>query len=135
MGNHTLHKLKTGFALRCPICEQGRLGMRQTCLYCQSRFERSPRDKIGGLYLSALAAQVTAVGGFLLVESLFHISPLLQLVFWIPYSIVFALLFYPRARGLSVALNALRGRVYPDFDCERQYIAQEQATFAPQELE
>lgn len=122
---------------RCPICKQGYVGMLKTCPYCQSRFERDRADQVGGVYLTALAAFTVAVGGFLLVDTAFHPVPLLQLVFWIPFAVVFALLFYPRARGLSVAINALRGKVYPDFDCEREYISQKQLTFGrtPQEHE
>lgn len=122
------HKLKTGFRLRCPVCEQGKMfsglfRMTPVCPYCLSRFERAAGESIGGVYINVAAAEFTAVGGFFLVNSLFEPPVMHQLLFWIPYVIVFTLFFYRHARGLWVGLLFLFDAVYPDPDYEREYIA------------
>jgi len=129
---YILRKLWVGFTLRCPNCEQGRLfnrhrrfnlHMESTCPYCEVRFERNSGDSIGAVYINVALAELTAMTGFFTINSLFHPPMLHQLVFWVPYIVVFALLFYPRARGLWTGVLWLTGGVYADPDYMRDYIA------------
>ena len=61
--------------------------------------------------------------GFFLVHEVFHPPMMLQLLFWIPYVLVFSMWLYPSARGFWVAFLYLTGGVYVDQDYEREYIA------------
>lgn len=128
--SYALHKLRIGLMLRCPSCERGRLfeggyRLHKVCPYCAARFERSSGDSIGGMYINVALAEVTALGGYFLTESLFHPPALLQLAFWIIYIVIFALVFYRHARGVWTAVSFLTGGVYPDMDVDRQYISKE----------
>lgn len=97
--------------------------MREKCPYCQSRFERSPGDTIGGVYINVALAELSALAGFFTVDAVLHPPILHQLYFWIPYVLVFCALFYRHARGLWLAVLHLTGAIYPDPDYEREYIS------------
>lgn len=136
------HKLKLGIRRRCPDCEYGKLfdshfHMVKTCPYCGSRFERSSGDSIGGVYLNIAAAELTAIGGYFIVERLFDPPFSFQLALWVFYVLGFVALFYPYGRGLWVSILYLTGAVYPDPDYEREYIAPHRVTYGktPQEHE
>jgi len=134
------HKLKVGFTLRCPNCEQGKMfhglfKMDPVCPYCQSRFERRSGDAVGGVYISVALAELTSVGGFFLVHGLFHPPIMLQLLIWVPYILLFVVLFYRHARGLWTGILFVTGAVYPDPDYERDYIAPNQVVRGSTPLE
>lgn len=125
---YVLHKLKVGLRRRCPECEQGRLFERglkvhETCPYCQVRFSRHAGDSIGSVYINVALAEFTAVLGFMIVHSLTDIPVMHQLLFWVPYLLVFTVVFYPFSRGLWIAIMYLTGAVYVDPDYTREYIA------------
>jgi uncharacterized protein (DUF983 family) len=124
------HKLRVGFTLRCPACEQGKLftgrgrdhfKMEATCPYCHARFERTSGEMIGGVYINVAVAELLAVAGFFVSHALLAPPPLYQVLFWVPFVVIFSLLFYRRARGLWVAVMYLGGAVYPDPDYTREY--------------
>lgn len=127
---YILHKFRTGFALRCPNCEQGRLfaggrfgyALQPTCDYCAVRFARGSGDAIGGVYINIAIAEFTALTGFFAVDSLLGPPVMLQIFIWIPYVILFSLLFFRHARGLWIALMYLSGGVYADPDYTREYL-------------
>lgn len=121
-------KLSIGLRRRCPECERGQIfashfQINATCAYCGVRFERSSGDAVGGVYINVAVAEFTAMTGFFLVHTLFHPPMLAQLFIWIPYVLVFSILFYPYARGLWVGVMYLTGGIYRDPDYEREYIA------------
>jgi uncharacterized protein (DUF983 family) len=136
------HKLKVGCALRCPHCERGhvfhsRFRLHERCPWCGCRFERSAGDAIGGIYLTIALAEFTALCGFALVHLLFEPPMLYQLPFWLIYVILFTTLFYQQVRGLWLAFLYLTGSIYPDMDCDHEYISAETVAVGktPQELE
>lgn len=140
------HKLKVGFQLRCPNCEQGKLfagrgirrfNMVQTCPYCDVRFERFSGDAIGGVYINVAVTEFTSMTGFFLVNSLFHPPIMAQLFIWVPYALIFLVLFTPRAKGIWTAVMWLTGGVYADPDYTREYIAPKHVPYnrTPQEHE
>lgn len=137
-----LRKLGVGLRLRCPVCEQGRMftglfRLHPTCPYCLSRYERGSGDAIGGVYINVALAEITALMGFFTVHTLFSPPIYAQLFIWVPYILVFVLLFYRHARGLWIGVLFLTGAVYPDPDYTREYIAPAAALRgrAPQEHE
>lgn len=126
---YLLHKLRVGYSLHCPVCEQGslfeddrRYALRSTCAYCESRFARGSGDAIGGVYINVALAEFTAVAGFFLVHNIFNPPVMLQLFIWVPYVILFSLLFYRHARGLWITLMYFMGGIYPDLDITREYV-------------
>jgi uncharacterized protein (DUF983 family) len=121
------HKIKVGFSLRCPNCERGQLfeqrfRMRTSCAYCHARFERSSGDALGGVYINVAVAELTALVGFFTLDSLLRLPVWVHLAIWLPYVLIVILLFYRHARGIWVAVSYLFGGIYPDFDCDREYI-------------
>ncbi|PJF21412.1 MAG: hypothetical protein CUN56_11225 [Phototrophicales bacterium] len=112
---------------RCPECERGGLfvnhfQMRATCAYCDARFFRDPGDAMGAVFINVVISELSALAGFFFVHQAIHPPMILQLLFWIPYVLLFSLWFYPIARGMWVAILYLTGGVYADLDYEREYI-------------
>lgn len=131
--SYMLHKLMVALRLRCPSCEQGRMfdgmfRMTPICPYCHVRFERTSNEAIGGVYINLALAELTSVAGFFVTHWIFGPPIMLQLFIWIPYVLVFTLLFYRHARGLWVGVMFLMGEVYPDFDITQEYSAPEPIT-------
>jgi len=129
--SYYFHKIKVGFRLRCPHCELGKMfkglfQIEETCPYCGVRFERSSGDGIGGVYINVAIAELTSVGGFFLMDALFHPSLVFQLVFWGAYILLFTVFFFRHGKGLWVGVNYLLGGVYADPDYMREYIAPRQ---------
>ena len=76
---------------------------------------------IGSAYITILLAELSALIGFFGVQAAFAPPITTQLMFWVPYLLVFSVVFYPVARGLWVAILYLTGGVYPDPDYTREY--------------
>lgn len=117
--NTRLHKLWTGFRLRCPNCEKGAMfdglfTLRDTCPVCNVRFERSDGESLGGMMLNLVAVELVTVGGFILSQWLLEPPLMAQLVFWTLFNLVFIFVFYRHARGLWIAVTYLTGGVYAD---------------------
>lgn len=124
---YRLKIISLGARLCCPRCGakslfSGFFTLRATCLYCQSRFERSPGDAYGGVYVNLLVSEVLSLTGFFFSQEFTQIATELLLIFWLLFSLVFMLLFYRHARGIWIAIRYLTGGVYPDPDYEREYI-------------
>ena len=119
---NSLHKLLTGFRLRCPNCERGRLfpgrfnlfRMEKICPECGVRFERSDGEGIGGMFINLGLAEILAFAGFFTTEAVFHPPLLTQILVWGGFNVIFCLLFYRHARGLWVGVLYLTGSVYTD---------------------
>ncbi|MEO8609151.1 MAG: DUF983 domain-containing protein [Chloroflexota bacterium] len=116
-----LRKLFIGLILRCPNCERGKMftglfTMRETCPYCNARFERKQGESVGGTLINLSFAELLSISGFFISEALFHPPLAFQLIFWVAFNILFVLLFYRHARGMWVAIAYLSGGVYPDPD-------------------
>jgi uncharacterized protein (DUF983 family) len=126
--SYILHKFWLGLRRRCPECEQGRLfasyfKMHETCPYCDVRFSRHSGDAIGGVYINVALAELSALMGFMLLHNISDIPIIHQLMLWIPYLLVFTVLFYPFARGMWISVMYLTGAIYVDPDYMREYVA------------
>jgi uncharacterized protein (DUF983 family) len=118
-----IRALWLGFLLRCPNCGRGKMfrglfEMEETCPNCGVRFERQSGESIGGMVINLALAEVITIGGFFLVDALFHVPITHQLLFWIPFTIVFCVLFYRHARAMWVGVAFLAGSVYTDAEHE-----------------
>jgi uncharacterized protein (DUF983 family) len=113
-----------GLLLRCPNCGRGKMfrglfQMEKTCPVCHVRFERLSGESIGGMVINLALAQIVTIGGFFLVDILTDIPPVQQLIFWIPFTILFCVLFYRHARAMWVGVAFLVGGVYTDEQDEK----------------
>ena len=119
-----IRALWLGLRLRCPNCGQGKMfhglfEMEKTCPVCHVRFERLSGESIGGMVINLALAEVITIGGFFLVDMLTDIQPVQQLLFWIPFTIIFCVLFYRHARAMWVAVAFLTGGVYTDEEADQ----------------
>ncbi|MCA9910465.1 MAG: DUF983 domain-containing protein [Anaerolineae bacterium] len=109
-----LHKLWVGACLRCPHCERGRtfsglLKVNQTCSVCGLRFEQEDGESVGGMYINLALAELTTMGGFFLIHSLYQPPVLPHLTFWVAYNIIFVVLFYRHSRSMWMSVSYLTG--------------------------
>ncbi|MDX2140847.1 MAG: DUF983 domain-containing protein [Chloroflexota bacterium] len=123
-----MRALRRALRLRCPVCGYGDLftrGLRlnDTCPYCQSRFERTPGESLGGIYLTGVITLLVLIVGFVVLELALDADASLFIAFWIGCVLVFNLFLYRTARAVWIAVSYLNGGVYPDPDYEREYYA------------
>jgi uncharacterized protein (DUF983 family) len=119
-----LRALWLGLLLRCPNCGKGRMfgGLFQiepTCPVCHVRFERQSGESIGGMVVNLALAEVITIGGFFLTDALFDIPITHQLLFWIPFTILFCVLFYRHARAMWIGVVFLSGGLHTDDEDEQ----------------
>lgn len=102
--------LRAALRLRCPRCALGKLyakpfKMFEYCPHCQLKFEREQGYFVGAIYINYAATVAIAVPGFFLLDAFATISIDQQLAIWLPFAIVFPLLFFHHARSLWLALD------------------------------
>lgn len=95
--------------------------MNATCPYCGVRFEREEGESVGGMYINLAFAELFTVGGYFLVNALFHPPFLPHIIFWTAFNVLFVLLFYRHARSLWIGISYLTGGVYADPDEQKEY--------------
>jgi len=114
-----LKKLWVGFGLRCPNCEDGILSERllevkATCPVCQVRFERQPGESTGAMMLALPLITLVAIIAFVLIETLFDFSRVMQMGFLALLVIVLSVMLYRHVRGVWIAVAYLTGGLYSD---------------------
>lgn len=102
--------LRHGLRLRCPRCGIGQLyvkpfRMHDHCAHCHLTFEREQGYFIGAIYINYAATIAIAMPGFFLLDALTKITIDQQLAFWIPFALVFPLLFFHHSRSLWLVLD------------------------------
>jgi uncharacterized protein (DUF983 family) len=101
--------------LRCPRCGggalfphpgwRGWLRMASACPRCGLRYERAQGYWVGAIYINYGATAVLVMGGYLLLWTRHGLSTAWQLAIWIPFCIVFPLVFFRWSRSLWLALE------------------------------
>ena len=104
--------LAHGLRLRCPRCGTGRLygkpfRMHDRCAHCTLKFEREQGYFIGAIYINYAATIAIAVPGFFLLDAFTHITINQQLALWIPFAVIFPLLFFHHSRSLVAGVRSL----------------------------
>ena len=99
-----------GLWLRCPRCGHGSLygkpfNMNEHCESCGLKFEREQGYFIGAIYINYAATVAIAVPGFFLLDAFTNITINQQLALWIPFAVVFPLLFFHHSRSLWLVLD------------------------------
>jgi uncharacterized protein (DUF983 family) len=99
-----------GLRLRCPRCGIGGLyckpfKMNENCAHCALKFEREQGYFIGAMYINYAVTVAIAVPGFFLLDAISGIDINRQLAFWIPFTVIFPLLFFHHSRSLWLVLD------------------------------
>ena len=105
-----LRMLRAALRLRCPRCGLGKLyakpfKMFEHCPHCELKFEREQGYFVGAIYINYAATVAIAVPGFFLLDAFTTMSIHEQLAVWVPFAIIFPLLFFHHARSLWLALG------------------------------
>ncbi len=101
-----------GLRLNCPRCGVGALyrrpfSMHETCSHCGLKFEREQGYFVGAIYINYAATVLIAVPGFFILDVLAGLSIEQQLTLWIPFAVIFPLLFFHHSRSLWLVLDHL----------------------------
>jgi uncharacterized protein (DUF983 family) len=107
---NVLSLLSRALRLRCPRCGIGTLyvkpfGMRDHCPQCALKFEREQGYFVGAIYINYAATVAIAVPGFFILDAWGGWSIDQQLALWIPFAVVFPLLFFHHSRSLWLAVG------------------------------
>ena len=110
MASRLLQMLGYGLRLKCPRCGVGRLfgkpfKMHATCDHCNLKFEREQGYFVGAIYINYTATVGIAVPGFFLLDAYTNITINQQLALWVPFAVVFPLLFFHHSRSLWLVMG------------------------------
>ena len=105
-----IRMLDYGLRLRCPRCGAGPLytkpfKMRDTCPSCGLKFEREQGYFVGAIYINYAATVGIAVPGFFLLDAFVGLTINQQLAFWVPFAVIFPLIFFHHSRSLWLMLD------------------------------
>jgi uncharacterized protein (DUF983 family) len=109
LANKIISLLGHSLRLRCPRCGIGCLyskpfRMEEQCAHCGLKFEPEQGYFIGAIYINYAATIAIAVPGFFLLDAFTHITIDQQLMLWVPFALIFPLLFFHHSRSLWLAL-------------------------------
>lgn len=112
MSNKMLTLIGAGLRLRCPRCNVGRLfrrpfSMNSHCVHCDLKFEREQGYFVGAIYINYAATVGIAVPGFFILDAFTGMAIHQQLAIWVPFAVVFPLLFFHHSRSLWLVLDHL----------------------------
>jgi uncharacterized protein (DUF983 family) len=110
MASRLLPPLLNGLRLRCPRCGLGSLyekpfRMRFACAHCGLKFEREQGYFVGAIYINYAATVLIAVPGFFILDVFTGITINQQLALWIPFTVIFPLVFFHHSRSLWLMLD------------------------------
>jgi uncharacterized protein (DUF983 family) len=99
-----------GMRLRCPRCGTGNLytkpfKMLAHCPHCGLKYEREQGYFVGAIYINYAATVAIAVPGFFVLDAFAGLTINQQLGIWIPFAIVFPLVFFHHARSFWLVLD------------------------------
>jgi len=103
--------------LRCPRCGSGRMfesmfRMRRQCPSCGLPFQQEAGDITGGMGINIVATLIIFVVGFIALL-IAGVDPLVQMAIWLPFMVIFPILFYPASRALWTAILFVSGQLEP----------------------
>jgi uncharacterized protein (DUF983 family) len=81
--------------------------MNSHCPHCGLKFEREQGYFVGAIYINYTATVAIAVPGFFLLDAFTNMSIHQQLALWVPFAVVFPLLFFHHSRSLWLVLDHL----------------------------
>lgn len=112
MGSRIVSLLISGIRLRCPRCSEGPLyrkpfQMRAHCPHCNLKYEREQGYFVGAIYINYAATIAVAVPGFFLLDAFAGFDIDRQLKIWIPFTLIFPVLFFHHSRSLWLMIEHL----------------------------
>jgi uncharacterized protein (DUF983 family) len=110
MATRILSMLGSGLRLKCPRCGTGSLyekpfRMRLNCNCCDLKFEREQGYFVGAIYINYAATVAIAVPGFFLLDVFTSMNINQQLALWVPFAVVFPLMFFHHSRSLWLVFD------------------------------
>jgi hypothetical protein len=81
--------------------------MRANCPKCDLKFEREQGYFVGAIYINYAATIAIAVPGFFILDVFTNIDINRQLAIWVPFAVIFPLLFFHHSRALWLVLDHL----------------------------
>jgi uncharacterized protein (DUF983 family) len=99
-----------GLRLKCPRCGTGSLyakpfKMLANCPDCGLKFEREQGYFVGAIYINYSATVAIAVPGFFFLDSFVGLTINQQLLLWVPFAVIFPLIFFHHSRSLWLVLD------------------------------
>lgn len=88
--------------------------MHKTCPHCGVRFERETGEETGGMSVSIVVLGIIFLIGYPLTEVLTDWSLGVHLAIWLPFSILFPIVFYRYSRSLWVVFLYLTDSIRQD---------------------
>jgi len=79
--------------------------MNEHCENCALKFEREQGYFVGAIYINYAATIAIAVPGFFLLDAFTDISINQQLAIWVPFAVIFPLIFFHHSRSLWLVLD------------------------------
>jgi uncharacterized protein (DUF983 family) len=79
--------------------------MNPACARCGVKFEREQGYFVGAIYINYAATVAIAVPGFFLLDAFTDITINQQLALWVPFAVVFPLIFFHHSRSLWLVLD------------------------------
>jgi uncharacterized protein (DUF983 family) len=77
------------------------------CVHCGLKFEREQGYFIGAIYVNYAATVMIAVPGFFILDAFTTITIEQQLAIWVPFAVIFPLLFFHHSRSLWLVIDHL----------------------------
>lgn len=81
--------------------------MYRSCLHCRLVFEREQGYFIGAIYINYAATVTIAVPGFFILDAMTAMTVQQQLALWVPFAVVFPVIFFHHSRSLWLAIDHL----------------------------
>lgn len=75
------------------------------CGRCALKFEREPGYFVGAIYISYAATVLLAIPGYFILDYVAGLTIRQQLFLWVPFAVVFPLLFFRHSRSFWLALD------------------------------
>jgi uncharacterized protein (DUF983 family) len=79
--------------------------MNNYCFHCGLKFEREQGYFVGAIYINYAATVAIAVPGFFILDVFTHMTIQQQLAIWVPFAVIFPLLFFHHSRSLWLVLD------------------------------
>lgn len=74
---------------------------------CHLHFEREPGYFIGAIYINYGVTVFIAMTGSFVLERRYNVEPVTQLALWLPFTVVFPLLFFRHSKSLWLSFEYL----------------------------
>ncbi len=75
------------------------------CPVCRLRLEREPGYFVGAIYINYAVTVFVALTGSFVLESWFGVSVTMQLAVWLPFVVIFPIVFFRYSKSLWLSFE------------------------------